>query len=138
MWAIYSEPRVREHLITKPQTRDEFSQVFRTMLHYSAQAQLWGVTEKDSERLIGRCGFYEFSEARTPELAYLFSEDSGGAARRPRRAMPPSNSALSREDGRKSSHWFDQPTPAPSGFCRRLASPQWTRLNYEARRWSSI
>jgi [ribosomal protein S5]-alanine N-acetyltransferase len=78
MWAIYSQPGVRQHLITKPQTPDEFLGVFRSMLHYSDKDQLWGVADKATGQLIGRCGFYEFSEARTPELAFLLSEDSWG------------------------------------------------------------
>ena len=33
MWMIYSEPRVRDHLITKPETRDAFTVVFDSMRH---------------------------------------------------------------------------------------------------------
>ena len=76
MWAIYAESGVREHLVTKTETREEFEPVFKAMLHYSTEGVLWGIVQKATERLLGRCGFYEFGEARTPEaLAALVTSE---------------------------------------------------------------
>ncbi len=80
LFGIYAEPEVSRNLITRPQSIDEFRQPFDQMLELSSTLGMWAIIRKDDGRLIGRCGYYPFSEAPvgTPELAYLLSRSDWG------------------------------------------------------------
>ena len=75
LFRIYAQPEVSAGLITRPQSIEEFRQPFDQMLELSSTLGMWAVVHKQDRRLIGRCGFYPFSEppVGTPELAYLLS-----------------------------------------------------------------
>ncbi|HZC18022.1 MAG TPA: GNAT family N-acetyltransferase [Caulobacteraceae bacterium] len=77
LWAIWSEPPVREHLITLPRSLEDFRPVFDNMHSSGESLAMWTVRLRDGA-VIGRCGFYEFGEDRTPELAFLLSESAWG------------------------------------------------------------
>jgi ribosomal-protein-alanine N-acetyltransferase len=75
LYTIYAEPEVSRNLITRPQSIEEFHQPFDQMLELSSTLGMWAIMHKGDDRLIGRCGYYPFSEppVGTPELAYLLS-----------------------------------------------------------------
>jgi RimJ/RimL family protein N-acetyltransferase len=75
LYGIYAEPDVARNLITRSPSPEEFDQPFARMLALSSTLGMWAIVHKDDARLMGRCGFYPFSEspAGTPELAYLLS-----------------------------------------------------------------
>jgi ribosomal-protein-alanine N-acetyltransferase len=80
LYSIYAEPEVSRNLITRPQSIEEFQQPFAQMLELSSTLGMWAIIHKGDRGLIGRCGFYPFSEtpAGTPELAYLLSRTYWG------------------------------------------------------------
>jgi RimJ/RimL family protein N-acetyltransferase len=65
---FWSDPDVREHLVTRPATRKAFRRLFKRM---QASETMWIACLRESGSVVGRCGFYEFGSERTPELAYL-------------------------------------------------------------------
>jgi RimJ/RimL family protein N-acetyltransferase/predicted amidohydrolase len=79
LYMIYADPEVNRYLLTQPQSREEFSRPFQQMIDLSSTLGMWAIIDKANERVIGRCGFYPFSEAETPELAYLLSPAYWGA-----------------------------------------------------------
>jgi ribosomal-protein-alanine N-acetyltransferase len=81
LYGIYTEPEVSRNLITPPQSIEEFREPFARMLELSSTLGMWAILHKADGRLIGRCGFYPFSEpdaGTTPELAYLLSRAHWG------------------------------------------------------------
>lgn len=79
LYAIYSEPAVQQHLISRPRDQADFNDLFARMLEMAAFLGMWAILHQPSGKLIGRCGFYSFSEAHTPELAFLLSGPFWGA-----------------------------------------------------------
>ncbi|HEY3811646.1 MAG TPA: GNAT family N-acetyltransferase [Caulobacteraceae bacterium] len=78
LWTIWSEPAVREHLVTLPNTREDFRRMFDNMRASGESLAMWTLRLREDESVIGRCGFYEFDEERTPELAFLLSKAAWG------------------------------------------------------------
>jgi RimJ/RimL family protein N-acetyltransferase len=79
LYVIYADPEVSRYLLTPPRSIEEFRQPFQQMVELSSTLGMWVVISKADNRMIGRCGFYPFSEERTPELAYLLSRTYWGA-----------------------------------------------------------
>ncbi len=77
LWRIWSEAAVQEHLITRPQTIDDFEPMFFDMSAQSASGTLWVVTDL-AESVLGRAGFYRYGD-QPPEFAILLTETSWGA-----------------------------------------------------------
>jgi RimJ/RimL family protein N-acetyltransferase len=78
LFRVYAEPDVSRNLITRPQSIEEFREPFDQMLALASTLGMWAIVH--GGRLIGRCGFYPFSEepAGVPELAYLLSRAHWG------------------------------------------------------------
>jgi ribosomal-protein-alanine N-acetyltransferase len=74
LYAIYSEPAVRRHLITRPAGRAEFDAVFDRALRFGATHGMWTVIHKETAGVIGRIGFFGFGDPPRPDLAFLLSE----------------------------------------------------------------
>jgi RimJ/RimL family protein N-acetyltransferase len=77
LWAIWSEPAVREHLITTPEAISDFERMFTDMSVHSAAGSLWVVTDRGG-RVLGRAGFYRYAD-QAPEFAILLTQTSWGA-----------------------------------------------------------
>jgi RimJ/RimL family protein N-acetyltransferase len=80
LFGIYADPEVSRHLITRPQSIEEFRRPFEQMLELASTLGMWAIVLRDDDRLIGRCGYYPCSEPPVgiPELAYLLSRDYWG------------------------------------------------------------
>jgi ribosomal-protein-alanine N-acetyltransferase len=79
LYLIYADPEVSRYLLVQPRTIQEFDQPFQQMVELSTTLGMWAIISKADGRMIGRCGFYPFSEVETPELAYLLSRAYWGA-----------------------------------------------------------
>jgi len=79
LFVIYADPEVSRYLLAQPRSIEEFRQPFQKMVELSSTLGMWVVISKADNHMIGRCGFYPFSEERTPELAYLLSRAYWGA-----------------------------------------------------------
>ncbi|MGH2830820.1 MAG: GNAT family N-acetyltransferase [Actinomycetota bacterium] len=79
LYAIYADPEVSRYLLTQPRSIEEFGPPFQKMVELSSTLGMWAIINKADERIIGRCGFYPYSELETPELAYLLSRAHWGA-----------------------------------------------------------
>jgi ribosomal-protein-alanine N-acetyltransferase len=76
---IYSEEPVRRFLITAPASREAFGPLFQAMMAQSGGGHLWGVEDKGSNALIGRCGFYLWEgDLSPPEFAVLLTQTIWG------------------------------------------------------------
>lgn len=73
LYAIYQEPAVRRHLITCPRDRSEFQAIFQHALSFANTHGMWALFTPHADAFVGRVGFFEFSEAARPELAFLLS-----------------------------------------------------------------
>ena len=73
LFRVYAEPDVSRNLITRPRSIEEFQEPFDQMVALASTLGMWAIVHDG--RLIGRCGFFPFSEdpAGVPELAYLLS-----------------------------------------------------------------
>jgi ribosomal-protein-alanine N-acetyltransferase len=79
LWNVWSEEPVRRFLITAPVVREDFDRVFQTMMDQSDEGRLWGIEEKATGSLLGRCGFYVWDQnPGAPEFAILLTEASWG------------------------------------------------------------
>jgi RimJ/RimL family protein N-acetyltransferase len=78
LYAIYCQPGVRRHLITRPATRLEFDRLFERTLAFAASHGMWAVLGKTTSAVIGRVGFFAFGERARPELAVLLASESWG------------------------------------------------------------
>ena len=74
LYRVYSEPAVAQFLITRPSSRMEFNEVFQRMLDCGRSLGMWAVVYRDQGSLIGRCGFFGFSDQARPEFAILLSK----------------------------------------------------------------
>jgi len=74
LYRIYSEPAVARFLITRAGSRVEFREVFQRMLDTGRTLGMWALVHKDQGDLVGRGGFFPFSERARPEFAILLSQ----------------------------------------------------------------
>jgi RimJ/RimL family protein N-acetyltransferase len=72
------DPEVARHLLSRPATDAAFRDLFARNLAAAVRHGMWAVCERDSGRAIGRVGFFEFGEARRPELAFLLARAHWG------------------------------------------------------------
>jgi ribosomal-protein-alanine N-acetyltransferase len=75
---IYGDPAVRRFLISRPDSRAEFDGIFARALECGRTLGMWAILPRDGDRLLGRCGFYAFSERARPELAILLASEAWG------------------------------------------------------------
>jgi ribosomal-protein-alanine N-acetyltransferase len=81
--AIWTDPAVSEHLLTRPTRRAEVAAQLYAMIEYAKLWGMWAVELKPARTFIGRCGFYPFSGegdlgAVAPELAFLLARSHWG------------------------------------------------------------
>jgi len=74
LYRIYSEPAVARFLITRPRSPTHFHEIFQRMLDFGRTLGMWALIHKDGGRLMGRCGFFAFSQQARPEFAILLSQ----------------------------------------------------------------
>jgi RimJ/RimL family protein N-acetyltransferase len=75
---VYGDPAVRRFLISRPDSRADFERIFARALECGRTLGMWAILPRDGERLLGRCGFYPFSERARPELAILLAREAWG------------------------------------------------------------
>lgn len=75
---IYRDPSVRRFLISRSDSRADFENIFARALECSRTLGMWAILPRDEDRLLGRCGFYAFSERARPELAILLAREAWG------------------------------------------------------------
>jgi ribosomal-protein-alanine N-acetyltransferase len=75
---IYGDPAVRRFLISRPESRADFDGIFARALECGRTLGMWAILPRGGDRLLGRCGFYSFSERARPELAILLASEAWG------------------------------------------------------------
>ena len=71
LFSLYRDPLVRRHLLTRPLSRSDFRRTFDLALAASRCRGMWVVLGPNGPAPIGRVGFFAYSTARRPELAFL-------------------------------------------------------------------
>ena len=74
LYRIYSEPAVARFLITRPRSPTDFHEIFQRMLDFGRTLGMWALIHKEHGSLMGRCGFFAFSNEARPEFAVLLSQ----------------------------------------------------------------
>jgi len=79
LYAVYSEPAVGRFLMTRPSSREDFRPILHRALLFTASHGMWAVFPRSGDpRLLGRVGFFAYSPAARPELAFLLSPSAWG------------------------------------------------------------
>lgn len=78
LYEIYLDPAVRRFLISRPDSRTDFERIFERALECGRTLGMWAVLDEAEGHLVGRCGFYPFSERARPELAMLLAASAWG------------------------------------------------------------
>jgi len=75
---VYRDPAVRRFLVSRPTSREDFERIFARALECGRTLGMWAIFPRDGDQLLGRCGFYSFSERARPELAILLASEAWG------------------------------------------------------------
>jgi ribosomal-protein-alanine N-acetyltransferase len=78
LYRIHLDPDVGRHLLRRPADRAEFDAAFAHMLAFGRTHGMWAPRDRASDGLIGRVGFFSFSEAQRPEVACLLARAHWG------------------------------------------------------------
>jgi ribosomal-protein-alanine N-acetyltransferase len=79
LYGIYRDPAVARFLISRPDSREDFERIFERALECGRTLGMWAIRDRATHgRLLGRCGFYSFSERARPELAILLASSAWG------------------------------------------------------------
>ena len=71
--SVYQEKEVTRYLLSRPSGAADFAPIFENSLDAAVHNGMWAVFAGAELHLCGRVGFFEFSDARRPEIAFLFS-----------------------------------------------------------------
>lgn len=71
--AVYRDPEVARHLLTRPASREAFAAVFDNAMASAGTLGMWAVVDVEDDRFAGRVGFFPYGEPARPELAFLLA-----------------------------------------------------------------
>jgi RimJ/RimL family protein N-acetyltransferase len=75
---IWSDPEVARFLLSRPSSDAELEAIVARNLAAAEGRGAWAVVLREGARVVGRVAFFDFGDARRPELAFLLARGAWG------------------------------------------------------------